>query len=137
MVDGRIVRSGGPEVAESLEDEGYDTLRREVAIPGEDADPLLELLVGRAGVRVIGRTEADHAVREPTVAFASDRVTSRAVYEALVAARVSCGHGHFYAHRLVTALGLDPADGVVRLSMVHYTSPGEVARALDVLDQVL
>jgi selenocysteine lyase/cysteine desulfurase len=99
--------------------------------------PLLELLVGRAGVRVIGRTESDHAVREPTVAFASDRVTSRSVYEALVAARVACGHGHFYAHRLVTALGLDPADGVVRLSMVHYTSPDEVARALDVLDQVL
>jgi Fe-S cluster assembly ATP-binding protein len=31
MIGGRIVRSGGPEVATTLEDEGYDDLRREFA----------------------------------------------------------------------------------------------------------
>ena len=43
MVAGKIVRSGGPEIAEQLEDEGYDTLRA----PGEPEpsdDPLLDLL---------------------------------------------------------------------------------------------
>jgi selenocysteine lyase/cysteine desulfurase len=99
--------------------------------------PLLGFLTGRDGVRVFGRHEPDHAVREPTIAFVTDRVASREVYEALVAAEVSCGHGHFYSHRLVSALGLDPADGVVRLSMVHYNTPGEVARAIDVLDGLL
>ena len=50
---------------------------------------------------------------------------------------MSCGHGHFYAHRLVRALGLEPDDGVVRVSMVHYNTHDEVARALDVLDPLL
>ena len=99
--------------------------------------PLLALLVARDGVRVVGSTEADTAVRAPTIAFASRRRPSAEIYRELIAAGVSCGHGHFYAHRLVTALGLDPADGVVRLSMVHYNTAEEVARALTVLDRLL
>ncbi len=35
------------------------------------------------------------------------------------------------------ALGLDPADGVVRASMVHYNSEAEVDRLIAVLDAVL
>ena len=43
MVAGKIVRSGGPEVAEQLEDEGYDTLRgTDESAPADD--PLLDLL---------------------------------------------------------------------------------------------
>ncbi len=98
------------------------------------ASPLLEFLAARDGVRVIGALTADPAVRAPTIAFHSTRRSSADVYDALIAAQVSCGHGHFYAHRLVTALGLDPDDGVVRLSMVHYNTAEEVARALTVLD---
>lgn len=99
--------------------------------------PLLELLDSRDGVRIVGSTEADAAVRAPTIAFASDRASSASIYDALIAAEVSCGHGHFYAHRLVTALGLDPDDGVVRLSMVHYNTADEVDRALTVIDDIL
>lgn len=99
--------------------------------------PVLTFLSARDGVRLFGPADPDHALREPTIAFVSDRRSSGEIYEALLAAEVSCGHGHFYSHRLVTALGLDPVDGVVRLSMVHYTSPDDVARALDVLDRVL
>ncbi len=45
MVDGQIVRSGGPEVADQLESEGYVSLRGEVTAgdAGTD-DPLLDLL---------------------------------------------------------------------------------------------
>jgi cysteine desulfurase family protein (TIGR01976 family) len=99
--------------------------------------PLLELLTSRDGVRVIGSPVADSSVRAPTIAFASEKAASASIYAMLIAAEVSCGHGHFYAHRLVTALGLDPDDGVVRLSMVHYNTPEEVARAIAVLDPVL
>ncbi|MDW3219345.1 MAG: aminotransferase class V-fold PLP-dependent enzyme [Acidimicrobiales bacterium] len=99
--------------------------------------PLVEFLVERDGVRLVGAPEADAALRAPTLAFHSERISSAAVYRALIAAEVSCGHGHFYAHRLVQALGLDPDDGVVRLSMVHYNTHDEVARALDVLDPLL
>jgi Fe-S cluster assembly ATP-binding protein len=46
MLDGRIVRSGGPEVAEQLEDEGYEVLRRELGLAAAstgNADPLAGL----------------------------------------------------------------------------------------------
>jgi cysteine desulfurase family protein (TIGR01976 family) len=99
--------------------------------------PVLDLLRSRDGVRVIGFPEADPAQRAPTIAFHSTRRSSAEVYDALIAAEVACGHGHFYAHRLITALGLDPEDGVVRLSMVHYNTVDEVARALTVLDDLL
>ncbi len=99
--------------------------------------PLAAFLSSRDGVHLVGSPSAAHADREPTFAFSSERITSREVYEALIEAQVSCGHGHFYAHRLIQALALDPDDGVVRLSMVHYNTAEEVARALTVLDRVL
>jgi Fe-S cluster assembly ATP-binding protein len=46
MLDGRIVRSGGPEVAEDLEAQGYDVLRRELGLtvaPGDNGDPFADL----------------------------------------------------------------------------------------------
>jgi len=39
--------------------------------------------------------------------------------------------------RLLRALGVDPAHGVLRLSFVHYTSPAEVAQAIAALEAVL
>jgi Fe-S cluster assembly ATP-binding protein len=48
MLAGRIVRSGGPEIAEELEAKGYETLRSEFGLPAAaaegEADPLLDLL---------------------------------------------------------------------------------------------
>ena len=35
LVDGRIVRSGGPELAEQLEERGYDWVREEAEAAGE------------------------------------------------------------------------------------------------------
>ncbi len=99
--------------------------------------PLMELLVSRDDVYVVGSTEVDHRVRAPTIGFWSSKLSSEEIYRSLIDAGVSCGHGHFYAHRLVSSLGLDPEDGVVRLSMVHYNTLAEVTRAVEVLDRVL
>jgi Fe-S cluster assembly ATP-binding protein len=44
MVAGKIVRSGGPEIAEQLEAEGYDKLREEFGIAEQPEDPLQGLL---------------------------------------------------------------------------------------------
>jgi Fe-S cluster assembly ATP-binding protein len=38
MVDGKIVRSGGPELAHQLEDEGYEEYRKETAAAGRTAN---------------------------------------------------------------------------------------------------
>ncbi len=99
--------------------------------------PLFDFLAARDGVRLVGIGSADHAVRAPTFGFHSEKVTSADVYSALTASEVSCGHGHFYSHRLITALGLEPDDGVVRLSLVHYNTADDVDRALEALDPVL
>jgi len=46
MIDGRVVRSGGADIAEELEAKGYDEVRRELGLatagPGSD-DPFTEL----------------------------------------------------------------------------------------------
>ncbi len=99
--------------------------------------PLLDLLGSRRQVRVIGRPEPDRSVRVPTVAFHPSRRSPASIVAALVAAGIGCNHGHFYAYRLMEALGLDPGDGVVRLSMVHYNTLEEVDRACTALDSVL
>jgi len=74
-------------------------------------DPLLAMLRTRDGVRVVGSTTADSSVRASTVAFASERWSSAEIYQRLIAAEVSCGHGHFYAHRLGSASLSPPFPG--------------------------
>ena len=44
MLGGRIVRCGGPEIAEELEDVGYDELRREFGADEPDSDALADIL---------------------------------------------------------------------------------------------
>lgn len=45
--------------------------------------------------------------------------------------------GHFYAKRLIDALGLDKQNGVVRASLVHYNSMEEIDRLIRCLDEVI
>jgi selenocysteine lyase/cysteine desulfurase len=100
----------------------------------ELVSPLLRYLSERGDVRVMGPT--DPTVRVPTVAFVPNRSPGE-VAERLADHRVMASSGHFYARRLVEAMG-QPADpGVVRLSFVHYTSPHEVTQAIEALDAVL
>ena len=53
------------------------------------------------------------------------------------AARIGIRFGHFYARRLIDALGLAERQGVVRVSMVHYNSPQEVDRTILALERAL
>ena len=98
--------------------------------------PLLDFLRSRRGVRVIGRATAD-AHRAPTVSFVAEGRDSGEIPARLDAENIAIRHGHFYAHRAVEALGLHARDGVVRVSMVHYNSPAEVARLIAALDRAL
>ena len=59
------------------------------------------------------------------------------VASALAATGIGAGVGNFYAYRLVKALGIDPDDGAVRVSFVHYTSKDEVDRLMRELDRCL
>ncbi|KGE02663.1 Cysteine desulfurase [Pseudohaliea rubra DSM 19751] len=99
------------------------------------AAPLLALLAGRDDVRLLGRPGT--ADRSATVSFVPTRQTPAALAAALQRQGIGVESGHFYAHRLLEALGVFPAAGVVRLSFVHYNTPQEVAWTCDALSSAL
>jgi len=96
--------------------------------------PLLEYLRARGDVRLLGADDPD--ARVPTLSLHLDR-PGLEVAQALAGHGIMAGGGHFYAVRLLEALGIDPEHGVLRLSFVHYTDPDEVTRAIAALDEVL
>jgi len=95
---------------------------------------LLGHLRGRNGIRLLGPEEA--GARAPTVALAH-RLPGRALAEALAPHGIMAGGGSFYADRALSAQGIAPEHGVLRVSFVHYTSAGELDRLCDALDAVL
>jgi cysteine desulfurase family protein (TIGR01976 family) len=97
--------------------------------------PLLDYLEQHPAVRLVGRRNAPG--RASTVSFTASHLSSAAIGQALADQKIGVGVGDFYARRLVEALGIDPADGAVRLSFVHYTHPEEVQRLIKTLDEVL
>jgi selenocysteine lyase/cysteine desulfurase len=87
--------------------------------------PLLDFLAGKKGVRLLGK----HTVE--------NRAIPAELGAALAQRRLGVGFGHFYAYRLIEALGINTDEGVLRISMVHYNTPAEVARLIDALDELL
>jgi cysteine desulfurase family protein (TIGR01976 family) len=105
----------------------------------EQETALLQLLLDFLGdhpkIRMIGKDRA--SARAPTVAFTADGWRSAALGKRLAEHKLGVGVGHFYAYRLIEALGIDTDDGVVRTSFVHYTSPEEITRLIEALDTLL
>lgn len=101
------------------------------------ASPLLEFLHHRADVRLLGKTHTNDNDRAPTIAFQPLKQSAKSVAHKLQDAKIGTENGNFYAHRLISDLGMDPDDGVVRLSLVHYSNQDEVNRILQALDSAL
>ena len=97
--------------------------------------PLLDFLSGHPKVRLIGKKNAQN--RAPTVAFTAKGHRATELASRLSAFKLGVGAGHFYAYRLIEALGIDAAEGALRTSFVHYTSQDEVDRLMVALDQLL
>lgn len=117
---------------------GLDPFRRAHALmraqETELLKPLLAYLGGKNSVRLIGPASAEDRV--PTVSIALDG-PAQPVAERLGARGINVGGGHFYAWRLLEALGRNPLDGVLRLSFVHYTTREEIDRLIEALDEEL
>ncbi|KAL1744692.1 pyridoxal phosphate-dependent transferase [Schizophyllum fasciatum] len=87
------------------------------------------------------------AGRAPTVSFVlvestngKPRLRSKEVVEYFdKKGGIGIRYGHFYAYTLVSQLSPcnDPADGVIRISLVHYNTVEEVQRIIEVLKEVL
>lgn len=96
---------------------------------------LLAYLRGRRDVRIIGSSAADEA-RVGTVSFLHERLPSPAVAAAVNREGIGIRSGHMYAVRLCEELGIDPATGVVRVSVLHYNTEEEIDRLIGALDRI-
>jgi cysteine desulfurase family protein (TIGR01976 family) len=97
---------------------------------------LLEWLGTRPGVKIVGSPSAARE-RLPTVSFLPPRHSPAELVSQVDRARIGIRHGHFYAPRLVEALGLARDSGVVRVSLAHYNTLDEVDRLLGALEPLL
>ena len=96
--------------------------------------PLLDYVSAKNSVRLIGPATANG--RAPTVALATQS-QAEGLAAKLAPYGVMAGGGDFYAGRALTAMGVDPKQGVLRLSFTHYTQSSEVEQLIDALDQVI
>ena len=97
--------------------------------------PILDYFRNNNKCRLIG--PGDNVLRAPTVAFVPKNKSPSNVASDLNRYNIMAGAGDFYAVRPLKALGIDPEEGVVRLSFVHYTSEDEVTKLINSLDKVL
>ncbi|KAF9223158.1 PLP-dependent transferase [Gyrodon lividus] len=107
---------------------------------------LLTFLVDRKqydrGVRIVGESNTDLS-RAPTISFVvigQNGMKSKDIVAAFdKQGGIGIRYGHFYAYSLIMNANpkLDPEDGVVRISLVHYNTVEEVERIVDVLNNVL
>lgn len=108
----------------------HDLMRaREMALTG----PVLECL-SDLDVRVLGAL--DPADRAPTIAL-HHACKGADLAADLATDGIMCGGGDFYAVRLLEAMGIDPAHGVLRVSFTHYTSEEEIDGLCAALQRVL
>ncbi len=130
---GASVRAGAP-----LAREGFARVFDLVAAHEQRlAERLLEFLRGHPKLRIIGPETSDSGVRVPTVAFAVAGRKASEIPTLLDERKLAIRWGHFYAVQAIEALGLAEAEGVVRVSMVHYNTLAEVDRLVQALDEVL
>jgi cysteine desulfurase family protein (TIGR01976 family) len=83
-------------------------------------------LIGSQGQSVVG-----------TVSFVHSEKSSPEIVAEVDRHNIGIRYGNMYAYRLMEALGIDPATGVVRVSAVHYNMPEEIDRLIDVFERVL
>ena len=115
----------------------HDLLRRAEL---ERLEPLLDYLKNHPKLRIIGPDSLDPddlESRAPTISLLAEGHSPEALAKRLAQRGVMCGYGHFYAARLLDALGIDVSTGVLRLSFVHYTSEEELEQLMNALDKVL
>lgn len=98
------------------------------------AAPLLDYLRRKNSVRIIGPD--DPATRAPTIALGLAE-PGAAVAARLAKHGIMASGGHFYAYRLLEAVGIAPTHGVLRLSFTHYTTLAEIDQLIAALDAEL
>jgi selenocysteine lyase/cysteine desulfurase len=105
---------------------------------------LINYLKSRSDVRIVGPANGDGEYRVPTISFVHMYKKSSDIAQALYERGIAIRSGHMYSHRLISALCSsdllftnDVNEGVVRISMIHYNTPSEVAYLISCLNDIL
>ena len=100
----------------------------------ERLKPLLEYVLSKNSIRLVGPGDATR--RAPTVSVQTKEAPMDIAHR-LAERGIAVGGDNFYGVRPLTAMGIDPDVGVLRMSFVHYTSPAEIDRLMNALDDIL
>jgi cysteine desulfurase family protein (TIGR01976 family) len=95
------------------------------------ANQLLTGLRAIPGVRIWGSQNTNS--RAPTIALTRQGHNARDLAAHLGQHEIYAWSGHFYALELAEACGVLPQGGFLRLGLMHYNTPDEVDRVLEVL----
>ncbi len=98
---------------------------------------LLDYLNNRKDVKIIGRQDSKRESRVSTISFVHDKFISSDVVSKIDKYNIGIRYGDFYAKKIINDLGLIEKDGVIRVSMVHYNSLGEVDKLLEGFEEIL
>ena len=101
------------------------------------ASPIVEYLNDSSKVQLLGKSRCNEHDRVPTISFRPLNMTASAVTRAMNKHGVGAENGDFYAQRVLKGMGIDPKDGVVRVSMVHYNTQEEALKIVQALDYSL
>ncbi|OQO11750.1 hypothetical protein B0A48_03477 [Cryoendolithus antarcticus] len=125
-----------PEVCKYLQDVPWD----QIAVHEEKLQRILiDYLNSKPDVyQIWGQPVADKEKRVPVISFTVKGKSSKDIVDAIEAkSDFACRWGAFYSNRLCEeVMGLDPVDGVVRVSLVHYNTEDEIKGYVKVLDEV-
>ena len=131
-VDTLYAEMEGPQASPTSRAEAvHDAMReREVDL----TEKLLAFLETKNSLRVIGPRSAKK--RAPTIGVLANRAGEALAHD-LASHNINAGGGDFYSPRPLEAMGINPAHGLLRVSMTHYTSDTELDRLISALDHVL
>ncbi|KXT16239.1 hypothetical protein AC579_6936 [Pseudocercospora musae] len=89
--------------------------------------------------QIYGQPTPDRSKRVPVISFTVQGHRSQDIVEKIEArSDFGCRWGSFYSNRLAeNVCGLDPVDGVVRVSLLHYNTKEEVEGFVKVLEGVV
>ncbi len=97
---------------------------------------IIDYLLSNKDIQLIGPQTHDTSKRAPTISFRHKNMSSAKITAALTKQYIATNNGHFYAYRLIKALGIDLEDGIVRLSASHYSSVEDAKKASLALESI-
>ena len=96
--------------------------------------PVLNYLRQKNSARLLGPDQAQN--RAPTVAVDLGKPALE-VAQKLADHGIMAGGDNFYAVRALEGMGVNPDQGVLRMSFVHYTEQAEIDKLLNALDDII